>query len=148
MVSVPYENATSGERARNEITKILRELGCSRVGFMDDMEKHSIILAFSHRGREMRLEASAEGWASMYLRMNPHSSRMKRSLTQHKQFALRQGMVAINSVLRDWVKGQVTAIECGILSFEDVFMPVMLTDDGRTIGQIVRDAKMLPAPSA
>jgi hypothetical protein len=31
---------------------------------------------------------------------------------------LRQGQVAVNSILRDWIKGQVTAVECGILSFE------------------------------
>jgi hypothetical protein len=33
---------------------------------------------------------------------------------------LRQGHVAVNSILRDWVKGQMTAVECGILSFEAV----------------------------
>ena len=37
-----------------------------------------------------------------------------------------QGHIAVNSILRDWIKGQVTAIECGILSFEAVFMPFML----------------------
>jgi hypothetical protein len=35
---------------------------------------------------------------------------------------LRQGDVAVNSILRDWIKGQVTAVECGILSFEVVFL--------------------------
>ena len=40
---------------------------------------------------------------------------------------------AVNSILRDWIKRQVTAIECGILSFEAVFMPYMLTSDGRPL---------------
>lgn len=29
-------------------------------------------------------------------------------------------------MLRDWVKGQTTAVECGIMSFEAAFMPHML----------------------
>ena len=29
--------------------------------------------------------------------------------------ALDQGLIAVNSILRDWVKGQITAIETGIL---------------------------------
>ena len=32
----------------------------------------------------------------------------------------------MNAILRDWIKGQVTAIETGVLSFEAVFMPYML----------------------
>jgi hypothetical protein len=57
-------------------------------------------------------------------------------------------MIAVNSILRDWVKGQVTAVECGILSFETVFMPYMLTSDGRTLIEHVIEAKLLPAPQA
>lgn len=34
-----------------------------------------------------------------------------------------QGLSAVNSILRDWVKGQTTAVECGIPSFEAVFLP-------------------------
>ena len=63
---------------------------------------------------------------------------------EHEQDALRQGQVAVNSILRDWIKGQVTAVECGILSFEAVFMPYMLTHDGRPL--IERVADLLPQP--
>lgn len=60
--------------------------------------------------------------------------------------ALNQGLVAVNSMLRDWVKGQVTAVECGMLSFEAVFMPHMLTRDGRSVLDCVKDTQlMLPA---
>lgn len=37
------------------------------------------------------------------------------------------------SVLRDWVKGQVTAVECGIMSFEAAFMPHMLLPTGERV---------------
>jgi len=52
--------------------------------------------------------------------------------------------VAVNSVLRDWMKGQVTAIECGILSFEAVFLPHMLTHDGRTVIERLGETDLLP----
>jgi hypothetical protein len=83
----------------------------------------------------------------MFLKAKPWSSRSRRTEGQYRQQALQQGMIAVNSILRDWVKGQVTAVECGILSFEAVFMPYMLTNDGRTLIEHVIEAKLLPAPA-
>jgi hypothetical protein len=113
----------------SSISKILRRFGCESIGFMDDYEKHEVLLAFTHRGRNVQLRASAKGWAQIYLKEN--SRRSTREDYEHA--ALRQGHIAVNSILRDWIKGQVTAVECGILSFEAVFMPFMLTHDGRPL---------------
>jgi len=133
-MSVPYEGATSGVTARNEISKILRRFGCTSIGFMDNFENHELILAFTHRGRSIQLVASAKGWAAVYLKEHPFTKFHRTgSKTDHEQKALRQGHIAVNSILRDWIKGQVTAVECGILDFEAVFMPYMLTNDGRPL---------------
>src|SRR5258705_9860525 len=43
-------------------------LGCERVGFMDNFDDCSVLLAFTHRGRQVQLRASARGWAAMYLK--------------------------------------------------------------------------------
>lgn len=145
-MSVPYAEAGS-VRARDEITKMLRQFGCESVGFMDDFEDQSVILAFKHRGRAVQLRASARGWAQLWLKENPWRNTRKSSRVEYEQAALRQGLVAVNSILRDWVKGQVTAIECGILSFEAVFMPYMLTGDGRPLIDRVQEAKLLPPPT-
>lgn len=145
--SVPYESATSGAAAREEITKLLRRLGCESVGFMDDFELSEVILAFKHRGRQVQLRASAKGWAQMYLKCRPFTSRTRKTKTEYEQAALRQGLVAVNSILRDWVKGQVVAVECGIMSFEAVFVPYMLTSDGRTVHERLSETKLLPAPT-
>ena len=32
-------------------------------------------------------------------------------------------MIAVNSILRDWVRGQITAIETGITEFRHVGVP-------------------------
>ena len=73
-MTTPYETATSGENARTEITKILRRFGCESIGFMDDYEKHEVILAFTHRGRAIQLRASAKGWAAMHMKAKPYNS--------------------------------------------------------------------------
>ena len=142
--SLPYASAASGANAREEIIKILRRFGCERVGFMDDFDKHEVLLAFTHRGRQIQLPASAKGWAQMYLKAEPWTTRRRGLRIDYEQAALRQGHVAVNSILRDWIKGQMTAIECGILSFEAVFMPYMLTSDGRPLIERLKDSDLLP----
>ena len=145
-MSVPYASATSGNRAREEVLKILRRFGCEKAGFMDDNANHEVVLYFEHRGRPVRLTASAKGWAQMWLKENPRSYHSRKPDHEYRQQALQQGHLAVSSILRDWIKGQVTAIETGILSFEAVFMPFMLTADGRPLLERARD--LLPPPAA
>lgn len=145
-MAVPYATATSGAKAREEITKLLARFGCADVGFMDSLRDHSVLLQFTHRGRVVQLRASGRGWAQMFLREKPWNRRTRRPQRAYEMKALEQGVIAINSILRDWVKGQVTAVECGMLSFEAVFMPHMQLSDGRSVLEHVQDRKMLPAP--
>lgn len=141
-MTLPYANATSGTAARGEIVKILKRFGCESVGFMDEFEDHALLLAFKWRGRNVQLRATAQGWANAYLRENPWSSRRHYDKHEWVQRALEQGMIAVNSILRDWVKGQVTAIETGILTFDHIFLPYMLTADGRPL--LEQAMKLLP----
>lgn len=145
---VPYENASSGAAARDEISKLLRRFGAEKVGFMDNFDSSEVILQFVHRGRPVVLKASAKGWAALYLKSKPYSRRSRGTQTAYEQKALAQGFVAINSILRDWVKGQVTAVECGMMDFDAVFMPHMIAADGRSIIDHIRQSKMLPPPEA
>lgn len=143
---VPYASATS-TRSQDETKKLLLEkLGCEEAGFYDRPGTHEVLLQFKHRGREVQLRVSAKGWAAFYLKQHPWSwSRSRGTQQEYEQAALKQGHIAANSMLRDWIKGQVTAIECGILSFEAVFMPFMLTSDGRPLHERVNE---LPLPQA
>ena len=65
-MAIPYAAASSDMRAREEIKKILTRFGCESIGFMDDMKEHKVLLAFTHRGRQVQLRASAKGWAQIY----------------------------------------------------------------------------------
>lgn len=149
-MALPYASARSGENARAEIRKILQHFGCESVGFMDEFHTRTVILAFQHDGRQVQLRASAQGWANAYLDENPWSNRRQYDKAAWKQKALDQGMIAVNSILRDWVKGQITAIETGILTFNHVFMPHMMTLDGTPmIEKMVEQAQtLLPPPES
>ena len=145
-MSVPYASARSGHAARDEITRLLQRFGCESVGFMDNFEDRSVLLAFKHRGRDVQLVASAQGWANMFLKAEPWYRRRRGSRADYEKKALDQGMIAVNSILRDWVKGQVTAVECGVLSFGAVFMPYMLTNDGQTLYERANEIPMISGP--
>ena len=143
----PYAGATSGMRAREEVKKILTHFGCGSVGFIDDNVTHQVLLRFTHRGRQVQMGASAKGWAAAFLKEKPWTYSRRSTREEYEQAALRQGHVAVNSVLRDWIKVQVTAIATGVLSFEDVFMPYMLTSDGRTVRErIIAETNLLLPP--
>ena len=146
--SVPYASATSGERARGEIRKLLQRFGCETVGFMDEFAEGRLLLAFQWRGQRVQLRASARGWADLYLRENPWHNRRRCSEAEWQARALEQGMVAVNSILRDWVKGQIMAIETGLTEFRHVFLPYMVTASGETVAEVVdrRGGELLELP--
>lgn len=146
--TVPYEGATSGAKARDEITKLLRTLGCESVGFMDNFDASEVVLQFRHRGRPVVLRASARGWAALYLKAHPFNHRHRGTCGAYEKKAVAQGFVAVNSILRDWVKGQVMAVECGVMSFEAVFVGHMLSDDGRPILERLAETQLLLPPAA
>ena len=80
----------------------------------------------------------------MWLKENPWTYTRRCTKQEWEQRALKQGLVAVNSALRDWIKGQVTAVETGILSFEAVFMPHMIAKDGQATNQHIPE--LLPKP--
>ena len=132
-MSLPYASATSGEKALGEIQKILRSFGCTKFGSMVDDEKQELLLQFEYRGRMVQVTASAKGYASAWLKENPWTSRKQCTKVEHERKAITIGNVAVYSILRDWIKGQVMAIETGILSFEGAFLGQILLENGKTV---------------
>ncbi|MBO0719047.1 MAG: hypothetical protein J2P55_17190 [Rhizobiales bacterium] len=141
--SLPYAYARSGRDARDEIIRVLTKLGCTEVGFLDNFEDHTVTLHFKHRSHTVCLRVDAQGWVKLFLRTNPHTSRNKMSREEYEQRIIEQGQISVNSILRDWVKGQVTAIECGIVSFEDVFLPFTMLPSGETVSERVKGRNLL-----
>jgi hypothetical protein len=57
---------------------------------------------------------------------------------------MRVAGLAIYSILRDWIKGQITAVEMGIVSFEGAFLGHIMLASGETVLKHIENKKMLP----
>lgn len=146
-MSLPYEGAQSGDRALADIQKILQRFGCQSFGHMMNYEKRELIVQFRYRNRPVAVRASVNGYAAAWLKEHPWSARMRRSKSQHEQEAVRIATLASYSMLRDWVKGQVTAVECGILTFEGAFLGQLLLPNGRSMLEQIEAQHLLEAPA-
>lgn len=145
-MGLPYENATSGNNAINDIQKMLRGFGCNKFGTGEDFDTGELFIQFEHRGRMVMLKASARGYAAAWLREHPYRPQTKGSRADHEAKALRIGGIAVYSILRDWVKGQVTAVEIGMMTFEAAFLSHILLSSGMSVIEHVQAQKLLPPP--
>lgn len=130
----------------DDIRKTIQAFGCSKFAPMEDFAAGTVSIQFEYRGRMVQVTASAKGYAAAWLRENPYSSRMRKTQKQHEAFALERGQIAVWSILRDWIKGQVTAIETGVLSFEGAFLGQILLPTGETVLDRISSQGLLPAP--
>lgn len=142
-MSLPYEGATAGKRALTVIESTLREFGCNKFGNWFDYDTGTLTIQFEWRGRAVELRASASGYAAAWLKEHPYTWKTNGTEQQHKQKAYAIAERAIYSMLRDWIKGQVTAVECGLLSFEEVFMPQMMLPNGRRLIDAAKEQFLL-----
>lgn len=147
-MALPYENASSGGAALEEIRKVLTKFGCSRFGTMTDAEAGELIVQFSYRGRDVTAKASYRGYAAAWLKEHPFTHRTRGFKADHERKALKQAEISVCSVLRDWVKGQVVAIETGILTFDGAFLGQILLPSGKTVLEQAAESNILPALEA
>jgi hypothetical protein len=145
-MSLPYASSTSGRSAMDDIRKTIQVFGCSKFAPMEDFAAGTVSIQFEYRGRMVQVNASAKGYAAAWLRQNPYSRRMRMSQVDHERRALEKGQIAVWSILRDWIKGQLTAIETGILSFEGAFLGQILLPNGETIHDRIMSQGLLPSP--
>lgn len=142
---LPYENSTSGDKALGEIQKLLRGFGCNKFGSMVDDAVGELMVQFEYRGKMVSVKASFNGYAAAWLKEHPYSSRMRCTKIEHERKAKDIAGIAVYSILRDWIKGQITAIETGILSFEGAFLGQILLPSGQTILEHTQQSQLLPA---
>lgn len=132
-MTIPYEQAVSGDKALLDLQKSLAKFGCQSFGTAIDAERGCTIVSFKWRDRVVQLEASWKGYAQ--------------ALGWRDQAkATAQARISVCSVLRDWGRAQITAVESGVMSFEAAFMPHMLLKDGRRVIDAAQAANLLPAP--
>lgn len=153
---LPYEKATSGERALGEIQKLLRGFGCNKFGNMSDDATGEVFVQFEYRGRPVSVRVSTKGYAQAWLKEHPvtihqtdiNAGRAVGKKAAQERKAMDIASVAVYSILRDWIKGQITAIETGILSFEGAFLGQIMLPNGKTVMDHIEQQNLLPAPQA
>jgi len=146
-VSLPYEKATAGDQALVQLQRALSAFGCQSFGTMIDDEHQEVIVAFRWRSRDVQLKASWKGYAAAWSKHHPWSSSRARSKADYDRKALAQARTSVCSALRDWAKGQIVAVECGIMSFEAAFMPHMLLPTGERVVDRVEKLQLLEPPA-
>lgn len=143
-MALPYEGATSGGAALEDIRKLLTRFGCARFGTMTDAEAGELVVQFTYRGRDVTAKASYRGYAAAWLKEHPYSSRTRATKVEHERKAMQQAEISVCSILRDWIKGQVMAVETGILTFDGAFLGQILLPNGRTVLEHAAES-LLPA---
>ena len=141
---IPYASASNGANALNDLQKTLAKFGCSSFGSMTDVDRGVTIVQFKWRSRTVSLEASWKGYAQAWLKSGGYTPGKDRARDEK---ALAQAKTSVCSALRDWVKGQITAVECGVMSFEAAFMPHMLLPSGERVLDRVQSDKLLGPPA-
>lgn len=145
---LPYETATSGHRAMEEIQKVLKAFGCSSFGHMMNYADGELIVQFQFRGTPVSIKASISGYAAAWLKAHELKIYLKPERQRKREEEAKAiAAVAVYSILRDWIKGQITAVETGILSFEGAFLGQILLPTGKTVLETAKAQKLLPAPA-
>lgn len=142
-MTLPYENATSGGGALEDIRKLLTRFGCARFGTMTDAENGELIVQFSYRGRDITAKASYRGYASAWLKERPYGPRTRGAKSAHEAKAMKQAEISVCSILRDWIKGQIMAIETGVLTFEGAFLGQIMLPSGKTVLEHAQGSELL-----
>lgn len=125
---------------------MLRDFGCTKFATGEDFQTSEVYINFEYQGRNIVMRASAKGYAVAWLKHHPYGYRMRCTEQQHKSRALRQGSISVYSILRDWIKGQITAIEVGMFTFEGAFLSHIMLPSGMSVIEEVQAKGMLPQP--
>ena len=145
-MTLPYSSAKSGTKAIAEIQKMLKQFGCAKFASGEDFDTGELFIQFEHMGRMVNMRANGKGYAGAWLKENPWTHRRQASKVQWESKALEIGSIAVCSILRDWVKGQVTAIEVGMFSFEGAFLSHMMLPSGISVIEHIENEKLLALP--
>lgn len=148
-MKLPYASSTAGQSRESEIRTVLRGVGASAVGFMQDDDADMIIAQFRLHGRQITIPVRIGAYAEAWLRENPHNTRMRSTPHQHRQKAREQAEHAAWAILADWIKAQAAMMAAGFFDADAAFLPHIHLPDGRRVGEAISHADSplcLPPP--
>lgn len=119
-------SSTPIERTRAAIDKLLREWGCRRISWSDDFEEGIVEVAFVFLS-----QGGSPLCARFTLRMVSDDPNLN---TQAKIEADQRGRFR---TLYYWLQGALDAVDAGIVPADQLFMPWLIDDKGRTFYEAV-----------
>lgn len=137
----PYENASGGKNsALAEIQKTLKTFGADKFAVAEDWSSGEVAIHFQLRGRTIKVKANSYGYTKAWLARNP----TVKYNADHEKRGIKLGQIAVWSMLRDWIKGQCTAIEVGMLTVDQAFIGQIVLESGETVMERIEQQKILP----
>lgn len=87
--------------------------------------------------------ASIRSQAVARIKQNRWSDRRPTNRAQQAEKAPDQAKISGCSILRHWLKSQITAIDVGVVSFDCAFLGQMILQDGRSVLYHAVSSKMV-----
>lgn len=129
-----YSTKIAARKSANECQDALAKHGATRVAVMYDGGTPTAIAfaIFTEFGvRQFELAANSPG-VDKAMRSDPTIPKHYHSAEQADRVAWR--------ILKDWITAQLAIIEAGITTLDEVMLPYMLTNSGRTLSQEYRSS--------
>lgn len=109
------------ERSRAEIERVLQKYGCDAFAF--GWSQTGAMVQFGYKGRQVKLDIDV-----------PKGEDVREQRRARQRWR----------ILLLLIKAQIEAVEIGLMSFEEAFLPWMLLENGSTVAQYM--IPQLPAP--
>jgi hypothetical protein len=112
-------------QSRAELERVLTRYGADVFSY--GQEDTRAIVAFRANGRHVKFELPLPSAAAVY---NPNATRSAEEQREQRVRELWRALVLV-------VKAKLEAVETGIESFEQAFMPYLMLPDGTTAGEFL-----------
>jgi hypothetical protein len=137
-----YTTKVSVDKTVGEIQKCLASHDAKAILCEYDNQGHVIALSFKvsvgQHNLAFRLPAD---WRPV-LKLLEHDRKVPRSFRTPEQ-ALRVSW----RIVKDWVEAQIAIVETNMVQLEQVFLPYVITPDGRTLYERVRESQFVLPPA-
>lgn len=136
-----YASDTSVQvsKSRGEIEKLLRIWGAKQMQWSDDFDGGNVMLRFiwEHGGASYTARFVVDVSTAQEIKDESRDGRTRKfSQVKYDKAMDRRGMVE-HRELALLMKAIFVAVDCGLITAEQVFLPFLEGQDGRTVGECI-----------
>lgn len=139
MTRLPYQSSeVSVARSQDRIRTLFIRFGASHFSFSEEPAAGLFVINFVINGLPVSLPFSADNVFQAYLKEKPYTSRMKRSREAYEHSLREQAGRSVYRFAEDYLKAVFTAIEFGLLTFEEAFLGSFINQyNGQRLGAAI-----------